>query len=84
MLRSMLKTIANRQRLLMAWCVFLLAAPLFGQETVDPALELYYSANAVYNRKQYPLAIPIVLLFKRWLQQGLDAIRAELVAYQEP
>lgn len=32
----------------------------------------------------YPLAIPIVLLFKRWLQQGLDAIRAELVAEPEP
>ncbi|MGB8332007.1 MAG: SRPBCC family protein [Polyangiales bacterium] len=28
----------------------------------------------------YPLAIPIVWLFKRWLQQGLDVIRAELVA----
>jgi len=28
----------------------------------------------------YPLAIPIVWLFKGWLQQGLDAIRAELLA----
>ncbi|MGB8332670.1 MAG: SRPBCC family protein [Polyangiales bacterium] len=28
----------------------------------------------------YPLAIPVVWLFKGWLQQGLDAIRAELVA----
>ncbi|MGB3052377.1 MAG: SRPBCC family protein [Polyangiales bacterium] len=27
----------------------------------------------------YPLAIPIIWLFKGWLQQGLDAIRAELV-----
>ena len=56
---STLKGIANRHRLLMALCVSLLATPLFAQETVDPALELYYSANAVYNRKQYPLAIPI-------------------------
>jgi len=28
----------------------------------------------------YPLAIPIVLLFKGWLQHGLEAIRAELLA----
>ncbi len=28
----------------------------------------------------YPIAVPIVLCFKRWLQQGLDAIRTELVA----
>jgi hypothetical protein len=28
----------------------------------------------------YPLAIPIVWLFKGWLQQGLDAIRAEFLA----
>lgn len=28
----------------------------------------------------YPLALPIAWLFKGWLQQGLDAIRAELVA----
>jgi len=28
----------------------------------------------------YPLAIPIVRLFNGWLQQGLDAIRAELLA----
>ena len=27
----------------------------------------------------YPLAIPIVWLFKGWLQQSLDAIRAELL-----
>ena len=57
--RSTLTGLANRHRLLMALCVSLLAAPLFAQETVDPALQLYYSANAVYNRKQYPLAIPI-------------------------
>jgi len=28
----------------------------------------------------YLLAIPIVWLFREWLQQGLDAIRAELLA----
>lgn len=28
----------------------------------------------------YPLAVPIVRLFKAWQQQGLEAIRAELVA----
>jgi uncharacterized protein YndB with AHSA1/START domain len=28
----------------------------------------------------YPLALPIVWLFKGWLQQGLEAIRAELLA----
>jgi uncharacterized protein YndB with AHSA1/START domain len=28
----------------------------------------------------YPLAIPIIWLFKGWLQQSLDAIRAELLA----
>ena len=28
----------------------------------------------------YPLAIPIAWLFKGWLQQGLDAIRTELLA----
>ena len=28
----------------------------------------------------YPLAIPITWLFKGWLQQGLDALRAELLA----
>jgi hypothetical protein len=28
----------------------------------------------------YPFAIPIVLLFKSWLQKGLDAVRDELVA----
>jgi uncharacterized protein YndB with AHSA1/START domain len=28
----------------------------------------------------YPLAIPIARLFKGWLQQGLDAIRAKIVA----
>jgi hypothetical protein len=28
----------------------------------------------------YPLALPIVWIFKGWLQQGLEAIRAELVA----
>jgi len=28
----------------------------------------------------YPFAIPIVLLFKGWLQKGLDAVRDELVA----
>jgi hypothetical protein len=27
----------------------------------------------------YPLAIPIIWLFKGWLQQSLDAIRAELL-----
>ena len=29
----------------------------------------------------YLLAIPIVWLFREWLQQGLDAIRAELLAW---
>jgi TolA-binding protein len=57
--RSSLKGFANGHRLLMALCVSLLVTPLSAQETVDPALQLYYSANAVYNRKQYPLAIPI-------------------------
>ena len=42
-----------------AFWISILAAPLSGQETVDPALQAYYSANAVYNRKQYLLAIPI-------------------------
>jgi len=28
----------------------------------------------------YPLAIPIIWLFKGWLQQGLDALRTELLA----
>jgi hypothetical protein len=28
----------------------------------------------------YPLTIPIAWLFKGWLQQGLDALRAELLA----
>ena len=28
----------------------------------------------------YPLAVPIVWLFKGWLQQGLEAIRAELLS----
>ncbi|MGB8224471.1 MAG: SRPBCC family protein [Polyangiales bacterium] len=28
----------------------------------------------------YPLAMPILWLFKGWLQQGLDAIRAELLS----
>jgi len=28
----------------------------------------------------YPLAVPIVWLFKGWLRQGLEAIRAELAA----
>lgn len=28
----------------------------------------------------YPLAFPIIWLFKGWLQQGLDAIRAEMLA----
>ena len=28
----------------------------------------------------YPLAIPIIWLFKGWLQQGLEAVRAEIVA----
>jgi hypothetical protein len=28
----------------------------------------------------YPLAVPIVRLFKGWLQQGLDAVRAEVLA----
>jgi len=28
----------------------------------------------------YPLALPIIWIFKGWLQQGLDAIGAELVA----
>ena len=28
----------------------------------------------------YPLAIPLIWLFKGWLQQGLDAIRTELLA----
>jgi len=28
----------------------------------------------------YPLAMPILWLFKSWLQQGLDAIRAELLS----
>ena len=37
----------------------MLAASLPAQETVDPALQTYFSANAVYNRKQYSLAIPI-------------------------
>ena len=28
----------------------------------------------------YPLALPIIWIFKGWLQQGLDAIRAEMLA----
>ncbi|NNE19618.1 MAG: SRPBCC family protein [Myxococcales bacterium] len=28
----------------------------------------------------YPLAVPIVRLFKGWLQQGLDAVRDEVLA----
>jgi hypothetical protein len=28
----------------------------------------------------YPVAIPIIWLFKGWLQQGFEAIRAELLA----
>ena len=28
----------------------------------------------------YPLALPIVWLFRGWLQQGLDAVRAEILS----
>jgi TolA-binding protein len=42
---------------IIAFCVILLAGPLAAQETADPALELYYSANAAYNRKLYTIAI---------------------------
>ena len=28
----------------------------------------------------YPLALPIIRLFRGWLQQGLDAIRAEILS----
>jgi len=40
----------------MALCLGLLAPSLPSQEGVDPALELYFAANAAYNRKLYPIA----------------------------
>ena len=36
--------------------LFLLAADSFAQKKPDPALELYFAANAAYNRKLYPIA----------------------------
>ena len=31
------------------------------------------------TRLAYPLAVPIINLFRGWLQQGLDAVRAEVL-----
>lgn len=39
------------------WAALVWALPLRAQEAADPALELYYSANAAYNRALYPIAI---------------------------
>ena len=36
--------------------LFVLAADSFAQKKPDPALELYFAANAAYNRKLYPIA----------------------------
>ena len=57
MIGSLLRSANNRRCLVVAIYVGVLAAPLAAQEAVDPALELYYSANAAYNRKLYPVAI---------------------------
>ena len=46
----------NRHRLLAVLCLALLAPPLTAQEDADPALELYFAANAAYNRRLYPIA----------------------------
>jgi len=36
--------------------LFILATDAFSQKRPDPALELYFAANAAYNRKLYPIA----------------------------
>ena len=47
----------NRHLLLLALCLSLSAPQLPSQEeAADPALELYFAANAAYNRKLYPIA----------------------------
>ena len=45
-----------QHRLLVVLCLALLSPPLTAQEDADPALELYFTANAAYNRKLYPIA----------------------------
>lgn len=60
---SDLKRRTCRHCLVIAMCVSFLATPLSAQDTVDPALQLYFSGNAVYNRKQYPIAVSIYTEF---------------------
>jgi tetratricopeptide (TPR) repeat protein len=60
-----LKCKTKRHLLLMALCVSFLVTPLSAQEAVDPALQLYFSGNTVYNRKQYPIAVSIYSEFLR-------------------
>ena len=47
----------HRHRLLVAICLSVLAPQLPAEdEAADPALELYFAANAAYNRRLYPIA----------------------------
>ena len=47
----------NRHRFLLALCLSLSVPQLPAQDdAADPALELYFAANAAYNRKLYPIA----------------------------
>lgn len=47
---------------------------------VRRCLESGPTPSCLTSALAYLLAIPIVWLFREWLQQGLDAIRAELLA----
>ncbi len=54
---SPLKRMLNRHRFLLALCLSLSVPQLPAQDdAADPALELYFAANAAYNRKLYPIA----------------------------
>lgn len=62
------------------WLVTAISLPksVPAQESVDTASQLYFSANAVYNRKQYPLAVPI---YKDFLAKHPQHEKSQLAHY---
>jgi len=65
-------------RFLLVYLMLAMALPSWADDTADPALDLYYSANATYNRKLYPIAVS---QYDTFLKKYGDHEKVQLARY---
>ena len=63
---------------LLIFLLLVVALPTWADDTADPALDLYYAANATYNRKLYPIAVS---QYDTFLKKYGDHEKAQLARY---